>query len=96
MHKALLICGILSSLWYVAINIFVPVMYEGYSSISLTVSELSAIGAPTRILWVLLVLLYPLLFVAFGWGSRKLRVAGILIIAYSIANFVWPAMHQRE
>lgn len=68
MRKALLICGILSSLWYVAINIFVPMLYDGYSSVTLTVSELSAIGAPTRIIWELLVLLYPLLFVAFGWG----------------------------
>ncbi len=103
MHKALLICGIASSLWYVAANIFVPVMYEGYSPVTLTVSELSAIGAPTRILWVLLVLWYPMLFAAFGWGvlqsslgNRKLRVAGSLIIAYSIANFFWPPMHQRE
>lgn len=103
MHKALLVCGILSSLWYVAINIFVPMMYPGYSSSSFTVSELSAIGAPTRILWVILAMLYPLLFAAFGWGvlkssekSRKLRVAGSLIIAYGVVNFYWPPMHQRE
>ncbi len=101
--KALLICGILSSLWYVAINIFVPVLYDGYSTVTLTVSELSAIGAPTRITWVLLCMLYPLLFAAFGWGvlkmavqSRALRVTGILIILYSIMNFYWPPMHQRE
>ncbi|TSJ47968.1 DUF998 domain-containing protein [Fluviicola chungangensis] len=101
--KNLLICGILSSLWYVAINIFVPVLYEGYSMVSLTVSELSAIGAPTRIVWVLLCMLYPLLFAAFGWGvlqiargNRALRMTGILIIGYSIFNFYWPPMHQRE
>jgi hypothetical protein len=103
MRKALLICGILSSLWYVAINIFVPIMYDGYSIASLTVSELSAINAPTRILWVLLCLLYPLLFAAFGWGvlqstggSRVLRIVGSLIIIYCIMNFYWPPMHQRE
>jgi hypothetical protein len=103
MRKTLLICGILSSLWYAAINIFVPLMYEGYSVASFTVSELSAIGAPTRILWVLLVLPYPLLFAAFGWGvlssatrNRPLRVAGRLVIAYCIINFYWPPMHQRE
>lgn len=101
--KNLLICGILSSLWYVAINIFVPVLYDGYSMVSLTVSELSAIGAPTRIVWVLLCMLYPLLFTAFGWGvlqiargNRALRMTGILIIGYSIFNFYWPPMHQRE
>jgi len=103
MQRVLLTCGILSSLWYVAINIFVPTMYEGYSMVSVTVSELSAIGAPTRILWILLVTLYPLLFAAFGWGvlklaggSRSLRVVGILIIVYSVVNFFWPPMHQRE
>jgi hypothetical protein len=81
-RNALLICGILSSLWYVAINILVPLMYEGYSMGSVTVSELSALGAPTKILWVLLALPYPLLFAAFGWGvwqsaesSRPLHVA---------------------
>jgi hypothetical protein len=102
-RKALLTCGILSSLWYVAINIFVPMMYEGYSAATLTVSELSAIGAPTRILWVLLVLLYPLFFTAFGWGiwqssagNRSLRIVGALIIGYCILNFYWPPMHQRE
>jgi hypothetical protein len=103
MRKALLTCGILSSLWYVAISIFVPMMYEGYSMTSLTVSELSAIGASTRILWVLLAMLYLLLLIAFGWGvlkssgrSRHLRIAGNLIIAYCIMNFYWPPMHQRE
>ena len=43
-----LICGIASSLLYVAMNVFVPMQWEGYSSASQTVSELSAIGAPTR------------------------------------------------
>lgn len=103
MVNNLLICGILSSLWYVAINIFVPVLYDGYSMVTLTVSELSAIGAPTRIVWVLLCMLYPLLFAAFGWGvlqmaggNRSLRITGILIILYSLFNFYWPPMHQRE
>jgi hypothetical protein len=98
----LLICGILSSSWYIAINAFVPTMYEGYSTVSYTVSELSAIGAPTRILWVLLVMLYPVLFAAFGWGvlqsagdNRLIRILGTLIILYSVMNFYWPPMHQR-
>src|SRR6185436_9122194 len=103
MQKALLTCGILSSLWYFTINIFVPVWYDGYNSVTLTVSELSAIDVPTRILWVLMVMPYPLIFTAFGWGVLKsskgngsLKVTGSLIIAYSIFNFYWPPMHQRE
>ena len=67
-QKVLLVCGILSSLLYAAMNVFVPMRYEGYSSASQTVSELSAIGAPTRPLWVLLGVAYTLLVTAFGWG----------------------------
>lgn len=76
--------------------------YEGYSAAATTVSELSAIGAPTRILWVLLAMPYLLLLMAFGWGikssgeNRQLRIAGSIIIAYCILNFYWPPMHQRE
>ncbi len=101
--KVLLTCGILSTIWYFIISVFVPMQYEGYNSITLTVSELSAIDAPTRIMWVLLVMPYPLLLMAFGWGvlksagsQRYLRIAGNLIIGYCILNFYWPPMHQRE
>jgi len=101
-QKNLLLCGIFSSAWYVIINIYVPLKYEGYDLASWTVSELSAIGAPTRQLWVLLALLYPLLFAAFGWGvwyaagqNRPLRVAAVLLLAYSVFNLYWPPMHMR-
>jgi hypothetical protein len=102
LKKALLICGILSSLHYVAINIFVPMQFPGYSPVSQTVSELSAIGAPTRQLWVLLAMVYILLVGAFGWGvlksagrHRPLRITGTLIIVYCVINFFWPPMHLR-
>ena len=103
MRRALLICGIISTVWYVVINIYVPNQYEGYNILSYTVSELSAVGSPTRIIWVLLVVFYILLLLAFGWGvlktagqNRNLRITGSLIIAYCILNFYWPPMHQRE
>jgi hypothetical protein len=105
LRKALLICGILSSLYYVAIIIIVPMQYEGYSSASQTVSELSAIGSPTRHLWDSLVVVYPTLILGFGWGIllasihiRALRITGVLFIIYGITGFFWPyaPMHQRE
>jgi hypothetical protein len=103
MRNTLLGLGILSSCWYLAINIFVPLYADDYQVASFTVSELSAVDSSTRILWVLLVLPYPLLFAAFGWGvlysaagNRKLMITGTLILAYSIFNFYWPPMHQRE
>ena len=103
LNKILLTGGILSSLFYVGINVFVPMLYEGYHSASQTVSELSAIGAPTRSLWILLVSVYSVLTLAFGWGvmrvsahNRYLHWVGLLIIAYTIFGLFWPPMHQRE
>ena len=106
LRKILLACGVLSSLFYVAITILTALRYEGYSSASQTISELSAIGAPTRTLWVLLAAVYSLLVTAFGWGvwrsasrNRPLRVAGGLIMAgFAVTGLVWPLapMHVRE
>jgi hypothetical protein len=93
--KALLVCGILSSLLYVAMNIFIPMRWEAYNSASQTVSELSAIGAPTRSLWVQLGIVYTLLVAAFGLGiwktaglNRPLRMVGGLMITYGAIGLV--------
>lgn len=98
----LLVCGIYAALLYTAMLVFVPMSWNGYSSASQTVSELSAIGAPTRPLWVTLGLVYTLLVAAFGWGvarsaggSRHLRVAGGLIVASGAIGLFWPPMHPR-
>lgn len=102
-QKALLSCGVVSTVYYVIISIIVPMQWAEYSIRMQTVSELSAIGAPTRTLWILLAMWYPVLLALFGWGvlkaaqgSRLLRVMGILIMAYSILNIYWPPMHLRE
>ena len=102
-RKVLLICGILSMLWYVVINILVPVHYPGYDIASQTVSELSAIDAPTRSFWFVLCIFYSLLFIAFGagiWlsanGNRKLRFVAVVVVCDAVFGFFWPPMHQRE
>src|SRR6266545_7839513 len=104
-RKTLLACGILSSVLYVAMTMLIARQWEGYSSASQTISELSAIGAPTRSLWLLPAALYTVLVTAFGWGVwtsagriRALRVAGGLIVAYGVLGLVWPfaPMHLRE
>ena len=104
-QKVLLICGILASLLYIVLNIFIPMLWPAYNCTSQTVSELSAIGAPTRPIWVWLCILYTLLMAAFAWGVRKsadqnhpLRVAGTLLIAYAALGVFWPfaPMHLRE
>ena len=103
LSKTLLVCGILSALLYAAMLVFVPMRWPVYSSAAHTVSELSAIGAPTRSLWVSLGVVWALLYAAFGWGvwrsagpSRSLRVAGGVIIVAVLFGLFWPPMHQRE
>jgi hypothetical protein len=66
MVKAALACGILSSLLYLVINIIVPAQYPGYSCASRVVSELSAVGAPTKMLWSVLVTPYTILMLFFA------------------------------
>lgn len=104
LRKFLLICGILSSLLYVAMNVLGAMQWEGYSSASQAVSELFAIGAPSRPLWVLLGILYQVLVIAFGWGvwtsvgqNRGLRVVGGLLLAYGVVGLAAPffPMHMR-
>jgi hypothetical protein len=102
-RRALLVCGILSSLLYAAMTAFIPMQWPSYSSASQTISELSAIGAPTRPLWVVLAIPYTLLVAAFGWGvwrsavgNRALRAAGAWLLAQGVIGVAWPPMHQRE
>ena len=104
-REMLLVCGPLSSRLYVAMNLFGAMQWQAYPSASQTVSELSAIGAPTRTLWVTLGVFYSLLVIAFAWGmwlsarhNRPLRVAGIAMIVYGVVSLAWPLapMHLRE
>jgi hypothetical protein len=100
-----LIGGILSPLLYVAMTVFIAMQSDGYSSASQTISELSAIDAATRSLWLPPAVLYTILVTAVGWGvwtsacrSRTIRVVGALIVAYGTLGVVWPfaPMHLRE
>jgi hypothetical protein len=104
-QQALLLCGIVSSLLYVVMCIVTAMRWPGYHSASQTVSELSAIGAPTRAFWVPLGVIYTTLVIAFGLGvrasadrSRSLRTAAVLIAVYGALGVVWPfaPMHLRD
>jgi hypothetical protein len=102
-RKALLVCGVASSLLYAAM--IWGIRYEGYSPISQTPSELTAISAPTQALWARLGWIYTVLITAFGigvWksarGNRAVRIVGGLILAYASLGLLWPfaPMHQRD
>jgi hypothetical protein len=103
--KLLLTCGAASSLAYVAVNLIVAPQWAAYDVASQTISELSAIDAPTRLLWTVLCLPYTLLVIAFGFGvmasagpSRAIHRCGILLIIYGATGLLWPIapMHLRE
>jgi amino acid transporter len=100
----LLICGIVSSVLYVGSDILAAMRWEGYSYASQSVSELMAIGAPTRPLLVAFFIPYNVLVTAFGMGvwasrgrKRALRVTGILLVAYGAVGLVglFSPMHLR-
>ena len=105
LRKTLLGCGILSSFLYAAMVVSIARQWGDYSPVAQTISELSAIGAPTRGLWLLPGALYMLLVMAFGcgvWmaagGNRALRRTGGLIVLYGGLGLLWPLapMHSRE
>jgi hypothetical protein len=101
-RRFLLTCGILAPVLYVAMTLFVGLLWEGYSVVSGVPSELAAIDAPTRPLWMWLGAVYGVLMVAFGWivwksapPNRALRVVGALLMAHTVFGQFWPPMHQR-
>lgn len=105
-QSILLVCGILSSLLYVATDVLGGMRYEGYSFTSQAISELMAIGAPSESLVDPLFITYGVLALAFGVGllreaaghNRALRITGALLIGYAAAGFSGPTffpMHQR-
>lgn len=102
MRKLLLACGIVSSLVYLAANIAGAMMWRDYSSASQTVSELSAIGAPSRSVVYPLGLAYDGLLMAFAAGvwqsagdKRGLRVTALLLALIGAMGLFWPPMHLR-
>lgn len=112
LRKFLLFCGIFAGLLRIGGDVIAALRYEGYSYTGFSVSELSAIGAPTRSFLSGVLLVDALLIIAFGagvWltasGKRGLRVAGGLLLvggalglALEIVNMVTPlgSMQTRE
>jgi hypothetical membrane protein len=103
LKRILLICGVLSSLLYVGIDALAALRYGEYHSyVSQAISELGAVGAPTKELVDPLFLAYGVLLVAFGVGvwtsagrTRALSVIGALLIGIAIVGLVTPPMYLR-
>jgi hypothetical protein len=98
LRKVLLVCGVLSSLVYVAADVTGARCWAGYSPLSQTISELSAIGAPSRSAWMPLGIAYDVLLVAFAlgvWRSAGPKVTASLLLAIGALGLFWPPMHMR-
>jgi Protein of unknown function (DUF998) len=97
LRKVLLVCGIVSSLFYAGMDVIGGTRWQNYSWASQEFSSLSAIGAPSRPLHLVLNPIYTLLVIAFGLGvwwsagrKRSLRVVGGALVIYALVSFVWP------
>jgi hypothetical protein len=97
-----LTCGILAGALYIVMTLCVGLLWDSYSTADQTISELSAIGAPTRPLWMTLSTVYAALMMAFGWTvwtsapNRASRIVGALLFVQTVFGIFWPPMHQRD
>src|SRR5262245_56853531 len=93
-RKTLLLCGIISSVLYIAADVVASLYHPDYHSFaSQTVSELSAIGSPTRRLVLPFLFAYGVLVIPFAIGIRRsavgnraLHAAGTLLLALGVIN----------
>jgi len=103
LRKVLLVCGIVSSLFYASMDVIGGTRWQNYSWMSQEFSRLSAIGAPSRPLHLVLSPIYTVLVVAFGlgvwWSSGRkhsLRVVGGALVVYALVSFVWPQFFPED
>jgi hypothetical membrane protein len=89
----LLICGILAAFAYLVTDVLGALRYPGYDFTSQGVSELMAVGAPTKDLVNSVFIVYGVLAVALAAGvlressgRRTLRVTGLLLLCYAIVG----------
>ncbi len=105
LETALLACGFVAPLLYLASDVIAGLRWHSYSFRDQTISELNAIGAPTRTLTIVLGIGGYTFLVAFGaglWrsarGNRRLRVAGAALLVLGVSAWwavPFASMHVR-
>lgn len=101
--KWLLACGVLVAVVQILGDIFAAARYPGYSYVNQSVSELSAIGAPTRSITAVVGIAYEVLVLAFAVGvwlvaeKRELRITAIILGIFALNAWLWGffPMQQR-
>jgi hypothetical membrane protein len=106
-RKVLLICGIVSSVLYIAVDALGTLRYPGYRYTEQQFSELTAAGSPVRLLMIALsVIPYTLLVAAFAvgvWASARPKgagpITGAMLLGYAAfgmgGGWITP-MNTRE
>jgi hypothetical membrane protein len=89
----LLVCGILAALVYIATDVLGVLRYPGYDFTAQGISELMAVGAPTKHLVDSIFVVYGALAFTFAIGvlressgQRALRVTGLVLLGYAVAG----------
>lgn len=98
MRRVILASGALSALLYAATDVLGGLRYPGYSFTSQTISELAAIGAPSRAFVDPLFLAYGALAVVFAIAvvraagrNRALRLSGFALLGHAGAGLLAAA-----
>ena len=102
-RSALLCCGLLAAPAYVGADLLAAARYSAYHRFgSQAISELSAVGAPSKPLVDPFLTAFALLLGAFGVGvrlaagqSRRLRLTGGLLVTIGTLCLLWPPMYLR-
>jgi hypothetical protein len=94
-QQVLLSCGILAPLLYVGVDRLAGRLVRGYDFVSQSMGELSAVGAPTRLLVVSVNALGVALMIAFGTGVWRMtgpgllsRISASLVVGQAVAGLV--------
>lgn len=104
--RSFLACGIVGAAFFIAMDWVASFwLYPGYDYTSQQVSELSAIGAPSRDFWMTMGFPYAALSFAFAlgvWrasaGRTRLKIAAVLLALFALNSLIWgwvAPMHMR-
>lgn len=103
LKEALLLCGILSGLFYAIMDALGGLQWTHYSWVSEEFSRLSSVGAPSRPIILALSPVFCALVIAFGiglwWsagGNRGQRVIAGALVGFAVVSWVWPQFYPED
>jgi CubicO group peptidase (beta-lactamase class C family)/hypothetical membrane protein len=103
LQRTLLACGLLAAALYAVTDLIGGLVYDGYSFTSQAISELMAVSSPSEAVVDPLFITSGVLMLAFGIGilreargNRMLRLAALLLIAYTTIGFTGPTLFEMH